>query len=396
MGTRADFYLGRRGATGPDDPMVWLGSISWDGGEIDDVAGVTTKEDYGRKLAEFLAARDDTTWAVEPWPWPWETSRTTDCAYTFDPIENKLFAVQRVNGRDYWTDYDYQPFEDHEYDCEIPPGRPVEEHAGCTGYPFPNPSEQFLVIYPDMSDRMGSTEHIMGRSGMIVATSEGIADVKTEAGPATADLGVIFIHAATGVTGQLAELPAGPGQSGYDPKAFEEAVRVREVQRAAGLSGPELSLEDVRRGAEQARTARETRPIGHHLGQLIDGEADPVNRPGMPTTFGRDVDAAVEHFLATTEPEQPDPETEAAMRAGFGDNPPAQMYATGYAAGEAAGKVVAQDALMDAIRAGEAQSLLGLRDWIDEQPEGAFGGMFTKPLIDEINRRIEAAKGRQG
>lgn len=81
MGTRADFYIQRK------DTMEWLGSIAWDGYEIDHVALAHTEEGFRQSLEEFFAGRDDVTRPEQGWPWPWETSDTTDYGYVL--IEGK-------------------------------------------------------------------------------------------------------------------------------------------------------------------------------------------------------------------------------------------------------------------------------------------------------------------
>lgn len=87
MGTRADFYVGR----GKD--AEWLGSIAWDGypegigdGPMSRRPIFTAKREatYRKRVAEFLAGRDDATLPQHGWPWPWEDSSITDFAYAFD------------------------------------------------------------------------------------------------------------------------------------------------------------------------------------------------------------------------------------------------------------------------------------------------------------------------
>lgn len=76
MGTRADFYLGK----GKD--AEWLGSIAWDGSEIDEqIRSCTGPEAYRHAVESFLKERDDATWPKDGWPWPWDDSGTTDCSY---------------------------------------------------------------------------------------------------------------------------------------------------------------------------------------------------------------------------------------------------------------------------------------------------------------------------
>jgi hypothetical protein len=78
MGTRADFYLGK----GKD--AEWLGSIAWDGSEIDNqIRGCKSPEAYRHAVESFLKERDDATWPKDGWPWPWDDSGITDCHYWF-------------------------------------------------------------------------------------------------------------------------------------------------------------------------------------------------------------------------------------------------------------------------------------------------------------------------
>jgi nuclear transport factor 2 (NTF2) superfamily protein len=77
MGTRADFYVAR------PEGLEWLGSIAWDGQEIDHVSLASTEEGFRQSVAEFFAGRDDVTLPSRGWPWPWDDSRLTDYAYVF-------------------------------------------------------------------------------------------------------------------------------------------------------------------------------------------------------------------------------------------------------------------------------------------------------------------------
>lgn len=418
MGTRADFYLGR----GPES--IWLGSISWDGypaGIDRPVLTATTKEEYGRQLAEFLVKRDDTTWPVEPWPWPWDNSRITDYAYAFDPDTSKVHATHD----DYWftvnlgAPLDGEPgsLEDHASECEVSGAVHVAVHAECEGYPFDaQRDEADRVSHPDMSGRKGSFEHTMGRSGLMVVTPGGVADTKTTPTTDVAALGAAYILAATGAVTELAPLPAGPGESGYDYETFYAAVKLREVQRGVGVLGPVEPAEDgliegladLRRRVDDQETGdipleeitrapERERPLGHHMGQLVDGESSPANRPGWAEPepgYAARVDDAVAAFVsdpkaATDESDMPEGWQDAA-REGLGDNPTAQTYAAGYAAGEAAGAVKAElELTADVV----INALTDLRRWIDAQPEAASEVLATQPLLREIERRIATAKG---
>ena len=80
MGTRADFYVGR----GPN--AEWLGSIAWDGYDITGVKieEAKTVKTFRKRVAAFLASRDDATLPEHGWPWPWDDSTLTDEVWAFD------------------------------------------------------------------------------------------------------------------------------------------------------------------------------------------------------------------------------------------------------------------------------------------------------------------------
>jgi hypothetical protein len=143
MGTRADFYVGR-GAE-----AEWIGSITWDGypaGIDDAVFFPTTEHEYRTAVTNFLASRDDATLPTEPWPWPWEDSGTTDYAYAYE------------NGKVYASSFGHAWFE-------------VDPNAECYGEPEDREDEG-KVAFPDMSARMGSANHIMRKSGMIMVNTD--------------------------------------------------------------------------------------------------------------------------------------------------------------------------------------------------------------------------------
>lgn len=78
MGTRADFYVGK----GKD--AEWLGSIAWDGDDIQQlIRKATTEAVFRRAVAKMLAHREDGTPPEKGWPWPWQDSGTTDRSYWF-------------------------------------------------------------------------------------------------------------------------------------------------------------------------------------------------------------------------------------------------------------------------------------------------------------------------
>lgn len=152
MGTRSDFYVGR----GPE--AEWLGSISWDGypaGVDDAVFYPTTEHEYRTAVTNFLASRDDRTLPTEPWPWPWNDSGTTDYAYAYE------------NGKVYASSFGRAWFEVN----------PNEENGG-----EPEDAEEDVAVFPDMSGRKGSWGHIMGKSGLLVASGTPDGGVTVETG----------------------------------------------------------------------------------------------------------------------------------------------------------------------------------------------------------------------
>lgn len=81
MGTRADFYIRNENV---EPKMQWLGSIAWDGYEVDGVETATTEQEFREKLSAFFSKRDDVTLPEQGWPWPWNDSRTTDYSWIFE------------------------------------------------------------------------------------------------------------------------------------------------------------------------------------------------------------------------------------------------------------------------------------------------------------------------
>ena len=109
MGTRADFYVGR------GEQAEWLGSIAWDGSEVDaQIRQCQSPEAFRHAVESFLKEREDATWPKDGWPWPWEDSQTTDYAWAFD--EGKTWFS--VFGKEWWpadgpepTDEQYEALE---------------------------------------------------------------------------------------------------------------------------------------------------------------------------------------------------------------------------------------------------------------------------------------------
>lgn len=159
MGTRADFYIAH------EDELEWLGSIAWDGDEIENVSQAESEADYRIKLAAFFASRDDATLPVSGWPWPWNDSRLTDCAYVY---VDGIGVVQRRGD---------------EYNCD------ADDDGKCRAYAskrlMDNPPadwlfddywgfEQLATVdcvyrYPNMKERANVA--FDGRSGMIVISA---------------------------------------------------------------------------------------------------------------------------------------------------------------------------------------------------------------------------------
>lgn len=140
MGTRADFYVGR------GEDAEWIGSITWDGHPDsipNPVFQATTETGYRIAVAAFFAIRDDVTHPTEPWPWPWKDSGTTDYAYAFDG--GQVYGSSFGHG---WFEVDPDAT-DH-----------GERGAGTEA-----------AVFPDMSEREGSLDHVLGRSGLITFTS---------------------------------------------------------------------------------------------------------------------------------------------------------------------------------------------------------------------------------
>lgn len=98
MGTRADFYVGLAPQQGD-----YLGSIAFDGGEIDECAISRTEEEWRAAVRRFIAARSHGSFPErDGWPWPWNTSATSDCAYTF--ADGRVFAA--IHSPEIWVPLD--------------------------------------------------------------------------------------------------------------------------------------------------------------------------------------------------------------------------------------------------------------------------------------------------
>jgi hypothetical protein len=144
MGTRADFYVGR----GPE--AEWLGSVAWDGYELDEPLRRSTNEQQWRnRVEQFLASRDDGTTPDMGWPWPWEDSRTTDFAYAYDG--GKVWASCFGHA---WFDPNNPPADEYDEDGE------------------PQMAGGKTAVFPDMTARKNVARGGK-RSGLIVIEAKG-------------------------------------------------------------------------------------------------------------------------------------------------------------------------------------------------------------------------------
>lgn len=152
MGTRADFYVGR-GLN-----AEWLGSIAWDGY---DIAGfkielAKTEKTYRKRVAAFLASRDDATLPEMGWPWPWEDSTLTDEVYAFDKGE---FWNARGYPESRWYKVKNGDTERFRGDADEQPRRYAKWQA-----------KHELAVFPNMKDKTNLT--LGKRSGLIVVTAQ--------------------------------------------------------------------------------------------------------------------------------------------------------------------------------------------------------------------------------
>lgn len=138
MGTRADYYVGR----GLD--AEWIGSTAYDGypdgifttdpsnTEHLCAALILDEDSWRDNVADFLAARDDSTVPEQGWPWPWNDSNTTDYAYAFD------------EGQVWGNCFGYGWFL---VDMEVPGGGCPDEEDDPAYW------EKKTTVFPDMSER---------------------------------------------------------------------------------------------------------------------------------------------------------------------------------------------------------------------------------------------------
>lgn len=119
MGTRADFYIER------DDKFEYLGSVQYDGYEVDNedypickrLKRSKTEKSFLKNLKEYEDWRNSEPQSCnhffKEWPWPWPNSHTTDYSYVF--IKDKVHVC------------DYDKWEDGT--CSIDDKRFPEHHA---------------------------------------------------------------------------------------------------------------------------------------------------------------------------------------------------------------------------------------------------------------------------
>ena len=140
MGTRADFYVAH---TKTD--LEWLGSIAWDGYEIDDVGFAEDQSDFRQKLSRFFDPRNDVTHPEQGFPWPWRDSRLTDHAYVW---VDGIGVVRRFGDRYPMGEYTE---DDGQCDTYISVKREAELHAEAT-------RDNNGVYHPLWSDETGFHE----------------------------------------------------------------------------------------------------------------------------------------------------------------------------------------------------------------------------------------------
>ena len=137
MGTRADFYIGR------GKEAEWLGSIAWDGSDVDQqIRECQSPEAFRHAVESFLKDRDDATLPKDGWPWPWEDSQTTDYAWAFD------------DGKTWWSCFGAAWWPADKPD-------PTEEEGEAL--------ERKAAVFPNMKDKQNVT--FGKRSGVMVITA---------------------------------------------------------------------------------------------------------------------------------------------------------------------------------------------------------------------------------
>jgi hypothetical protein len=161
MGTRADFYVAHS-----ETDLEWLGSIGWDGYDVDDIGTSEDKQDFRQRVSRFLDSRKDATMPANGWPWPWRDSRLTDYAYVWVDGKGVIYRY----GDDYPmsnTDRTSYIPDDGKCDAYVAMKRENELHAEAAlleddeAHPEWSDEDGFHkasgveanYIYPDMADR---------------------------------------------------------------------------------------------------------------------------------------------------------------------------------------------------------------------------------------------------
>lgn len=152
MGTRADFYVGR------GTNAEWLGSIAWDGYDISGfkIEEAKTEKTFRKRVAAFLASRNDATLPEMGWPWPWDDSNLTDEVWAFD-------------SKQFWNAHGYP--ESRWY--KVKEDGSVEQFRGDED----EQPERFakwesrheIAVFPNMEDKKALT--LGKRSGLIVVNA---------------------------------------------------------------------------------------------------------------------------------------------------------------------------------------------------------------------------------
>ena len=136
-----------------DNSLKWLGSIAWDGYEIDNVSTAKTPDEYKLLLTNFLSKREDATLPDMGWPWPWNNSKLTDECYIF--MNDEVWRVFKKIGayEDHTTPLIFVPFHDEqEYDEDK--------------YEWIEPKKSLEICVPDMKEKQKVT--LGRRSGVTV------------------------------------------------------------------------------------------------------------------------------------------------------------------------------------------------------------------------------------
>ena len=160
MGTRADFYLKN------DDNLEWLGSIAFDGYDIDDVSKASTKTEFKKLLKDFLDNRDDSTYPENGWPWPWNNSKLTDEIYVF--VNDIRDGFNRIVGYgEVWRAFNRGgcDYRDHTEPLNFAPVNEMPKFNDEKDE-YETPTRSMEMCVPDMSNLKNVT--LGKKSGLIV------------------------------------------------------------------------------------------------------------------------------------------------------------------------------------------------------------------------------------